>query len=694
MKVFEPKDIRNIALVGHKACGKTSIAEAALWSVKVTPRLGSTAAGTSVLDYEDEEHKRVMSTSTSVAAFEWNKSKINLLDTPGDSNFLKDSRMALEAVDGAICVVSAKDGVEPMTDRVYGWTRALGMSRAFFISKMDAENADFQGTVLDIKSTLESGCTAVQIPIGEGSEFKGVIDLLANKAYLFEDGDEGKVTEADVPADLADQAEEARNLLIEDIAANDESLMEKFFEEVLTPEDIVVGLAQSMAAGQIVPIFCGSGTLNRGVGLLLDRIVASFPSPVAAPERSGSLNDEPATRAATLEAPPTCLCFKTIVDQHAGKISVLRVLSGTIKGDTTLKNANRGQSSERMSALNTLVGKKLTHVDAATVGDIIAVAKLKDVHTGDTLSADGFRANVVQLPPPLIARAVEIGDHGAEDKLSVALQRIVEEDPGLSLSKDAQSGQLLMLGTGQQHIEIAVEKMERKFGIAAKLELPRIPYLETFTAPVKNIEGKHKKQSGGSGQFGVVYLDFEPAPRGAGLVFEDAVVGGSVPRQFIPSVEKGIRRAMERGIVAGYPVVDIKVRLFDGKHHPVDSKDVAFQMAASKAFKAAAGSARPALLEPIMQIEITVPEANMGDVMADINTRRGRVSGSEPSGKNVVIKAQIPMAEVQQYEATLRSMTHGRGTFVLEPSHMEPVPPHVQEKLVKESGFVAAEDDE
>ena len=694
MKVFDSNDIRNVAFIGHKACGKTSVAESALWTAGATNRLGNTAAGTSVLDYEDEEHKRVMSTATSVGAFEWQKKKLNVLDTPGDSNFLKDTRTSLQAVDGAVCVVSAKDGVEPMTERVYGWAKDMGLTRAFFVSKMDAENANFKATVQDIKSTIEKGCTAVQFPLGEGADFRGIVDLLSQKAYLFDDGDKGGLSETEIPSDMADDVEEARNALIEDIASNDETLMEKFFEDMLTPEEIVRGLADAMEAGLIVPVYCGSGTENRGVRLLLDAITASFPDPLKAGARPGKIGEEATERAPTADGPATCLCFKTIVDQHAGKISVLRVLAGEAKSDSNLKNASRSNQSERLGTPNALLGKKLEPVERVPVGDIFAVAKLKDVHTGDTLSADGFRADTLKLAPPLIARSVETKDHGAEDKLSAALQRIVEEDPGLLLSRDAQSGQILLSGTGQQHIEVAIEKMQRKFGVAAKLDLPRIPYLETFTVPAKAIEGKHKKQTGGAGQFGVIYVDIEPGDRGTGLDFNDAVVGGSVPRQFIPSVEKGFKKAMERGVIAGYPVVDLKVRLYDGKHHPVDSKDVAFQMAASKAFKAAAAVARPVLLEPIMNVEIAVPEGNMGDVMGDVNTRRGRVNGSEPSGKYVVIKAQIPMAEVQQYEATLRSMTHGRGSFVMELSHMEAVPPNVQNKIVKDSGFVPVEDDE
>ena len=695
MKVFESKDIRNVGLIGHKACGKTSVAEAALWTAKATNRLGNTQQHTSVLDFEPEEQKRVMSTSTALGVLEWKKAKINLLDTPGDGNFLKDTRTCMQAMDAVVCVVSAKDGVEPMTERVFNWASDMDLPRAFFISKMDAENASFEDALADIKAHLCKDATAVQIPIGSQHDFKGIVDLLSQRAYTFQPGDTGDATEADIPADMKDEAEEARNALIEDIASNDEALMEKFFEGSLTTAELVAGLKAAMSAGMIVPVFCGSGTLNHGVNLLLDFAVDAFPSPVDMPPRSGKVKDEPAARAPDPEAPVSALVFKTIVDQHAGKISVMRVLSGTVKGDETLLNERRANTpTERVGHLNVVLGKKLDPVPTVPVGDILAVAKLKDVVTGDTLSVDGFVADTIQLAPPLISRALKAADKGAEDKLGAALQRIVEEDPGLVISRDETSGQLLLNGTGQQHIEVTVEKMARKFGVNCVLELPRIPYLETFTVPVKNVEGKHKKQTGGAGQFGVAFMDFEPGERGSGLVFEDAIVGGAIPRQFIPSVEKGVRKAMARGVIAGYPVVDVHVRLLDGKYHPVDSKDVAFQMAGSKGFKLAAAKARPVLLEPIMNMEIMVPEENMGDVMGDVNTKRGRVSGSEPVGRYTVIKAQMPMAEIQSYEATLRSMTQGRGSFTMEPSHMEAVPPMIQEKIVKDSGFVVHEDED
>lgn len=693
MKVFESKDIRNVGLIGHKACGKTSVAEAALWAAKVSNRLGSTSGGTSGLDFEPEEQKRVMSTSVSIGQLPWKKTKLTIIDTPGDGNFLKDTRVALQAMDGAVLVVSAKDGVEPMTDRVYAWASDLGLRRAVFISKVDAENASFDKALADIKENLSKDCTAVQIPIGKEAGFSGVVDLLSQKAYMFEDGDTGGVKETDIPAEMADAAEEARNALIEDIASNDEALMEKFFEGALTTEEIIGGLKNAMEAGMIVPVFCGSGTLNRGVTKLLDFIVDAFPSPLEVPAANGKLGDEEKER--KQDDPLACLVFKTIVDQHAGKISVMRVLSGTATSDPTLENRTRSNTpKERLGSMNSLVGKKLDGVASAPFGDIIAVTKLKDTDTNDTLSEDGWVAKTIDLAPPLIARAVSAKDKGNEDKITSALNRLVEEDPGLTLSRDEQTGQILLNGTGQQHIEVAIEKAERKFGVACVLDLPAVPYKETFTVPVKNVEGKHKKQTGGAGQFGLVYLDFEPGERGSGFVFEDAIVGGSVPRQFIPSVEKGLTKAFQRGAIAGYPVIDVKVRLFDGKHHPVDSKDIAFQMAASKGLKQAVAKGRVVLLEPIMNMEIMVPEDNMGDVMGDVNTRRGRVLGSERVGKYMVVKAQIPFAEVQQYEATLRSMTQGRGSFTMEESHLDVVPPNVQEKIVKESGFVAAEDED
>lgn len=695
MKVFDSKDIRNVGLIGHKASGKTSVAEAALWSAKVSNRLGQTSGGTSVLDFEPEEQKRVMSTSVSIGQLTWKKTKINLLDTPGDGNFLRDTRYAMQAMDGVVLVVSAKDGVEPMTDRVFNWASDLGLFRAVFISKMDAEHSSFDKALADIKENLSNDCTAVQIPIGAEAGFSGVVDLLTQKAYMFADGDSGELKETDIPAEMADAAEEARNALIEDIASNDEALMEKFFEGNLTTAEIVAGLKKAMSAGLIIPVYCGSGCLNRGVTKLLDFVVDAFPNPLEVPPAEGTLNGEPTLREPKADGPLTCFCFKTIVDQHAGKISVMRVLSGTASSDPTLENRSRDNASkERLGSMNTIVGKKLDGVNSAPVGDIVAVTKLKDTHTGDTLSEDGWVKTTITLPAPLISRAVSAKDKTAEDKIGNALHRIVEEDPGLSLSRDERSGQILLSGAGQQHVEVAIEKIERKFGVACELSLPQVPYLETFTVPVKGVEGKHKKQTGGAGQFGVCYLDFEPTERGSGFVFEDAIVGGSIPRQFIPSVEKGCVKAMERGVIAGYPLVDVKVRLYDGKYHAVDSKDMAFQLAASKAFKAAAPKARAVLLEPIMNVEVMVPEENMGDVMGDVNTRRGRVLGSERIGRYMVIKAQIPFAELQQYEATLRSMTQGRGSFTMERSHMDLVPPNVQEKIIKESGFVATDDDD
>lgn len=694
MKSFESVDIRNVGIIGHKASGKTSLAEAALWSAKVTNRLGHTAHGTSVLDFEPEEQKRVMSASSALGSLVWRKVKINLIDTPGDGNFLKDTRFAMQAMDAAICVISGKDGVEPMTERVHGWAVEQGIARAFFISKMDVENSSFDKAMKSLKEDLCKEAAAVQLPIGSQAGFRGVVDLLSQKAFFFKDGDGGEVTEGEIPADLKDEVEEARNKLIEDIAAADEALMEKFFEGTLTSQEITTGLAKAMAQNLIVPVYCGSGVANRGINFVLDFIVDAFPNPTQHPAWPGKLGDDVQARRSSADAPAACLVFKTIVDQHAGKISVMRVLSGSVKSDMGLKNNTRLASQERLGTLNTVLGKKLEATEAAAAGDIFAVAKLKDTRTGDTLSADGWVADTVKLTAPLISRAIHAKDKGAEDKIAVALQRIVEEDPGLTVTRHEQTGEILLQGSGQQHIEVTAEKMQRKFGVACDLSLPKIPYLETFSVPVKGVEGKHKKQSGGHGQFGVAYMDFEPLPRGSGFVFEDAIVGGSVPRQFIPSVEKGCVKAMARGVIAGYPLVDIRVRLYDGKYHAVDSSDMAFQVAASKGFKIAAAKARPVLLEPVMNLEITVPEENMGDVMGDVNTRRGRLSGSESVGKYSVIKAAMPLAEVQQYEATLRSMTQGRGSFTMELSHMETVPANIQEKIIKESGFVATEEEE
>jgi len=693
MKTFESKDIRNIGLIGHKASGKTSVAEAALWSAKVSNRLGSTSEGTSFLDYEDEEHKRVMSVEASIASLPWHKHKLNIIDTPGDGNFLKETRIAMQAMDAAVCVVSAKDGVEPMTERVMSWATSEGLARAIFISKVDVENADFERAFTDVKEHLCTQAVALQIPIGQESNFKGIVDVLHEKAYLFSSGDKGEFTEAPIPDEAKEAADSARAALVEEIASADEALMEKYFEGELTEEEIVHGLQDAIRAGTIVPVLCGSGTANFGIGQLLDFAIEAFPSPLDVDSRSGTLGDAEKKVEAKADGPLACLVFKTIVDQHAGRISIMRVLSGTASANTELKNGTRDHS-ERLGALNSIMGKKLDSIDSAPVGDIFAVAKLKDTHTNDTLSSDGWTIKALELAAPLISRALRAKDKGGEDKIAAAIRRICDEDAGLRISRDEHTGELLLSGSGQQHIEVAVERMNRKFGVACQLELPKIPYKETISGTIKGIEGKHKKQSGGSGQYGVCFFDLSPGERGSGFEFLDEIVGGSIPRQFIPSVEKGMAKSMNKGFVAGYPLVDIKVRLYDGKYHAVDSSDVAFQMAGSKGLKAAVGKAKPALLEPIVSMDIIVPEANMGDVMGDVNTRRGRVMGSESAGRYCTVKAQMPLAEVLTYEATLRAITQGRGSFTMEHSHMEIVPSNIKDKIVKDSGFVAAEDDE
>lgn len=692
MKVFDSKHIRNVGFIGHKAAGKTSLAEAALWSAKATPRLGSTAHGTSVLDYEAEEHKRVMSTSTGVGTLVWDKIKINLLDTPGDGNFLADTQAMMPVMDSAVTVISAKDGVEPMTERVFEWATDLRLPKMIALTKLDMDGAGFQRTFRDIRDNLTSDAVLIQMPIGEGHDFRGVVDLLTQRAYFFVEGDAGKVTEQDIPADLAEAAEDLRNTLIEDIASNDESLMEKFFEGILTTEELVAGLRAAMNQCLVTPVVCACGTLNQGANLLLDFIVKTCPTPLEAGPKAGAIGDIRSLRQPDPDGPLTCYVFKTIIDPHAGKQAIMRVLSGSTSDTGPLKNPRQpGSHDAHLAHMSAVLGHQLEGVEGANVGEIVAVPKLKEVHTGDTLSTDGFVADQVVLPEPLTSRALHTDDAGAEDKLSHALERIVEEDPGLTIRRDETSGQVVLNGTGLQHLEVSVERMARKFGAECTLELPRIPYLETFSRPVQGVEGKHKKQSGGSGQFGHVTVDFSPGERGSGLIFEDGIVGGAIPRHFIPSVEKGIHKAMERGVIAGYPVVDLKVRLVDGKHHAVDSKDGAFQLAGAAAFRAAATESHPVLLEPIMDVEISVPEANIGDVMGDVSTRRGRLSGSETEGKGAVIHAQLPLAEMQTYETALRSMTHGRGSFTMKHSHMEPVPAHVQAQVIKDSGFVAHE---
>lgn len=695
MAKYATSDIRNVGLVGHQGSGKTSLAEAFLFDSKATTRLGSVANETSTLDYEPEEVKRKSSISSAFASCEWQKKKITIIDTPGDSNFFADTRNCMTAMDAAIVVLSAVDGVQVQTDKAWGYAKDLGLPRAVFISKLDRERADFDGALADVKKSLDDNVVALQIPIGKEDKFSGVVDLLALKAYRYKPDGSGDFVAEAVPGDVEGAVKKAREALVDSVAATDDALTEKYLDQGdLTAEELGTGLASAILAGKLFPAFCGSATRNIGAQPILDFIASNFPAPAGRAAKKGvDLKGTAAERSPDPAASFSGQVFKTIVDQFAGKISVFRIWSGTLKADSGFLNTSR-DSSERFGQILVLNGKTSTAVTEAGPGDIVAVAKLKNTFTGDSLADEKAPVRFEPLPVanPVISFAIRPKAKGDEDKIANALGRIVEEDPTIQISRDADAKEVLISGMGQLHVEITVEKIRRKFGVDVELAPPRIPYRETIKGRAMGVEGKHKKQTGGRGQFGVCYIDIEPGPRGSGFEFVDNIVGGAIPRQFIPSVEKGIKNAMARGIVSGYLVVDVRVTLNDGKYHDVDSSDMAFQMAGSKGFKKGFKAAKPILLEPLMSLEVSCPDDTMGDVIGDINQRRGRVLGMDSKGREQIIKATVPMAELLKYAPDLRSITGGRGSFSMEFSHYEELPGPLAEKVM--AGFKAEEEDE
>ncbi len=698
MRTYTPTEIRDVVLVGHGGAGKTMLADAILFATRATQRLGRVDDDTSTFDYEPEEHKHKSTISASVGHVEWKKAKINLVDTSGHGNFLVDTRIAVEVGDAGVVVVSAADGVQVYTERTWGYLDEVGVPRCVLVGKMDRDRADFDAAVDSIRTTLSDKALPIHIPIGVGEGFTGMIDLLSMKALSWKD--EGRAVEsADIPAAMQAAAKAAREKLEEAVATADDALLEKYLESgALSDEDFQRGFAKAVRSRALYPILAGAPGLVLGVQPLLDLIVNAFPSPVErAPWRgrlpgSGGHEGPEATRAPDVEAPVSAYVWKT-VNSEIGRLSLLRVLSGKLTGDSNLLSVNHDKR-EHLGQLYALQGKAREGMTEAYPGDLVAVAKLKTTRTGDTLSDEKapFLANHPAVPAPMISYAIRAKSKGDEDKLGLRLAEIVDADAAIKVSHDPTSKEVLLGGTGQIHIEVAVEKLAR-MGVAVDLLPPRVPYLETIKGAAKNVEGKHKKQTGGKGQFGVVYIDIGPLPRGGGFQFEDAVVGGTVPRQFIPAVEKGIRNRMQRGVIAGFPVTDVKVRLFDGKYHDVDSDSRSFEIAGSKAFQEAFKQARPCLLEPVMRVSVECPEEAMGAIVGDLNHRRGQMEGMEVVGRNQVVKALVPMAETLKYSSDLRSITGGRGSFSMEFSHYAEVPAHLAEKVIAEAK-VAHEEEE
>ncbi|CEP68636.1 Translation elongation factor EFG/EF2 [Moorella glycerini] len=675
MKVYPSTNIRNVGIVAHGGAGKTSLTEALLYNAGATKRLGRVDEGNTVTDYHPEEIKRKVTINTSLAFAEWQDHKINILDTPGYSDFFGDVVSALRVVDSVLVVVSAVAGVEVQTEVVWEEAEARHLPRLAYVNKMDRENANFQKAIESMRERLSGRIVPVQLPIGAAETFSGVIDILNQKAYTY-DGN-GNEKEGPVPAEYSGEVASLREALVEAAAEGDDELLMKYLEgEELTPDEVRLGLKKAIAEGKVVPVLCGSALKNMGVRPLLDYIVDYLPSPV----------DVAGKTAAELEKESlAALVFKTLADPYVGRLSMFRVYSGVLKSDSTVYNANR-ESEEKIGQLFALQGKNQVAVTEMRPGDMGAIAKLQVTTTGDTLTskASPVKLEGINFPEPTLPVAIRPKSKGDEDKLSNALARLLEEDPTLRLSKNTETRETILTGMGESHLDITLERLQRKFGVEVEMSTPRVPYRETIRASVNRVEGKHKKQTGGHGQYGHVFIDMAPLPDKE-FEFTETIFGGAVPRQYIPAVEKGIREAMQEGILAGYPVTNIKVNLADGSYHTVDSSEMAFKIAAGIAFRKAVEQAKPVLLEPIMNVEIIVPEQFMGDIMGDLNGRRGRILGMEPQGKNQIIRAQVPLAEMYRYAIDLKSITQGRGHFKMDFAQYEEVPASIAEKIIQEA---------
>ena len=682
MKRYDAQHIRNVGLFSHGGAGKTSLAEALLYAGHATSRLGRVEDGTTVSDWDPDEIKRGISISTSVLPIEWNDHKINVLDAPGYADFFGEVKCAMRVCDTALILIDAAAGVEVGTEQAWKAADEVERPRAFFINRMDRENANFARSLEAAQQAFGPAVVPLQMPIGAEREFSGIIDLLGPTAYQFTDDREGKRTPIDIPGDLRDAVEQYRTQLIERICETQEDLMLRYLDDDdISVEDFRSGLRSALAAGQIAPVFVGAATTLRGVDLLLDAFVSDFPPPQ--PTTATATDGATITLEPDPSGPLAALIFKTIADPFVGKLSYFRVYSGTMRSDSHVLDVQR-ESTERIGQLYVVRGKEQIATTEIPAGDIGAVAKLQSVETGDTLTGEDrpLRLDGITFPEPAFSAAVHPKTKSDLDKMGSALQRLLEEDPTLRFSRDATTGEPLIAGLGESHVQISLERMARKFGVEVETGLPRVAYRETITAPVRGVEYKHKKQTGGHGQYGHVFLDIEPYPDGP-FAFEERVVGGVVPKQFIPAVEKGVREALQEGVLAGYPVTNVKVTLTDGSYHPVDSSEMAFKLAASQAFKKGVLAAKPCLLEPIMRLRVTVPEAHMGDVMSDLNSKRAHVQGMAPDGDGLTtIEALAPAAEIQRYATELRSITQGRGSFTATFDHYEQVPAHIAEGII------------
>jgi len=688
MGKFDTSKIRNLGIIAHGGAGKTSLSEAILFNAGMIDRLGKVDDGTSTMDFEPEEIKRKISITSSLDHCEWQDHSIHLVDTPGYGDFIADTRTCMRTLDCAVIILSSISGVKVQTEEVWAWANEFEIPRIAFVNKLDRERANFFRAIDDMEKSLKARGVAVQIPLGIEEGFEGVIDLIRMKAYRYAKDRSGSFTEIAIPAEYLDEATRLREQMVETVAEAYDALTEKYLDTGdLTEEEILDGLRVGTIRNTFTVVLCGSATANIGVKQLLDGICSYLPSPL---DRTKAVGTNPKSNAleerAPLESEPfSALVFKTTSDPYTGKISIFRVYSGVLNSDSTIYNSTKG-IDERIGQIYELEGKKQKAIKQAVAGDIVAVAKLKETVTGDTL-CDGLKPIIYDPPPllkPVISYAIEPKTKNDEDKIHGALHKMIEEEPTLESHRDEQTKEFIISGMGQVHLDVIVEKMKRKFNVEVLLKTPKVPYLETIRGSVK-VQGKYKKQSGGRGQYGDCWIEMSPMPRGEGYLFEDKIVGGVIPRQYIPAVDKGVQEAAVEGFLSGNPVVDFKVALYDGSFHTVDSSEMAFKIAGSMAFKKAMESCKPVLLEPIMNMKITVPDENMGDVIGDINSRRGKVVGVEPKANSQIIRTVVPMTEVLAYSNDLRSMTSDRGLFSMEFSHYEEVPSHLMQKIIAEA---------
>lgn len=690
MKQYKTDQIRNIAIIAHSGAGKTSLVEAMLYNGGAIERMGAVDSGNSVADYAADEIERRTTLNCSVCIAEWEEHKLNLIDTPGAEDFYGDLHSVLRVVDAVIVVIDATTGVEGGTEKVWEVADTYELPRIVFINKMDKENASFENALASVEEILETRAVPIQLPIGEEDQFAGVIDVMQMAAYLQPDGSK-RAAKAEIPAELETQAEETREALIEVAAESDDELIEKFFEGELTDEEIQNGVQLGILQNQFTLVLCGAALNNIGVQQLMDMIATGCPSPIDVGPVT-DIRNEDETRDPASDAPMSAVVFKSIADPFAGQLSFFRVYSGILQGDTQVSNSTRGEI-ERLGKTAFMNGKEAMSTPQVEAGDIGAITKLSATQTGDTLCDrdSPIQFPGIEFPNSVISYAIRPTREGDDEKLMTSLTRMSEEDPAFRIERNETTKQLLVSGLGDLHINVNRERMADKFGVETEVAPPKVPYRETIRRNVQSVNGRHKRQSGGRGQFGDVWINIGPLQRGEGFEFINNIVGGSIPRNYIPAVEKGIRERMDRGLLAGFPVVDIQIDLYDGKYHPVDSSDMAFQIAGSIAFAAAAEQANPGLLEPVMNVSITVPEQFMGSIIGDLNGRRGQVMGVEQVGRKQVIQANVPLAEMLRYSIDLKSMTSARGNFTMEFSHYEIVPDDVAQKVIAESKTEAEE---